>query len=139
MNNIVSIEEADIESGEVPKFDSLLNGTTDNLIRVPALNNAPQSKLSALDNKMKIRQARKFTKRALIAVGIGSASAAAIGASPIPFADWILLVPIQLGMMIAICASFELRVDKCILVFLLAGSVGTEVLELVLVGCLLLH
>lgn len=57
---------------------------------------------------------------------VGSASAAAVaGASPIPFSDAIILVPIQIGMLAGISSSFGLELSTAFLGTLVAASAGS--------------
>ena len=56
-----------------------------------------------------------------------AASAGAVGASPIPFSDVALLVPIQAGMIAGITAIFGLRIDRSVIasilgIFITAGA-----------------
>ena len=57
---------------------------------------------------------------------IGAAAvAAAAGASPIPFSDAALVVPIQIGMLAAISASFGVELSKAFFRTLVAAMAGT--------------
>ena len=65
-------------------------------------------------------------KKAAHRVVIGAATAAAAaGASPIPFSDAALLVPIQIGMLAAISASFGVELSKAFFRTLVAAMAGT--------------
>ena len=65
-------------------------------------------------------------KKAAHRVVIGAAAAAAAaGASPIPFSDAALLVPIQIGMLAAISASFGVELSKAFFRTLVAAMAGT--------------
>jgi uncharacterized protein (DUF697 family)/GTP-binding protein EngB required for normal cell division len=62
-----------------------------------------------------------------ITIGIATTAAAAVGASPIPFSDALLLVPIQTGMIIKILSIYGIEIaDSSI--FSLVGSVGIAAL-----------
>ena len=54
-----------------------------------------------------------------------AASAAGVGAAPIPFADAALLVPIQIGMLAGISATFGLEISRAFLGTLVAAMAGT--------------
>jgi uncharacterized protein (DUF697 family)/predicted GTPase len=72
---------------------------------------APDGVANALTAAQKIDLARKAA-RARVYVKGAAVSAAAAGATPIPFSDAALLVPIQTGMMAKIGAIFGLGVKK---------------------------
>lgn len=62
-------------------------------------------------------------KHAQIVIGVCAASAATAGAIPIPFADAALLVPIQVGMLAGITATYGMSLSESFL-YTLVGSVG---------------
>jgi predicted GTPase/uncharacterized protein (DUF697 family) len=66
-------------------------------------------------------------KAALKIVGASAATALGIGATPIPFADAFLLVPVQAGMLAGISAVFGLNVTTSFLSTLLASAAGGSV------------
>jgi uncharacterized protein (DUF697 family) len=57
-------------------------------------------------------------------VGTAAASAAGIGASPIPFADAVLVIPIQVAMVAGITATYALSISEGSLSSLVASTVG---------------
>ncbi|CAF1431027.1 unnamed protein product [Adineta ricciae] len=61
-------------------------------------------------------------KRASVAIAAGCAASAAVGASPIPFSDWILLVPIEIGMLLAIVRAFRLKLERKAVQYILFSS-----------------
>ncbi len=78
--------------------------------------------------------------RAHLAVASAATLAAAIGAAPIPFADAVLLVPLQVGMLAGITAVWGLPVDTAFLSTIVssaATSVGATFAGRSLVGALL--
>ena len=77
---------------------------------------APEGVANALTAAQKIDLARKAARARLYVKG-AALSAAATGATPIPFSDAALLVPIQTGLMAKIAAIFGLGVKK--------GTLGT--------------
>ncbi len=89
--------------------------------------------------KVVLRQKQEKSQRIVAAA---TASAAAIGATPIPFADAVLLVPIQIGMLASISATFGLPLSTAFLSTLvsatLAGAAGTIVGRTLVGGILLL-
>ena len=64
-------------------------------------------------------------RRARAVVATAAAAAAAVGATPIPFADAVLLVPIQIGMLVGISATFGLDVDDAFFGSLISSATGT--------------
>jgi uncharacterized protein (DUF697 family) len=64
-------------------------------------------------------------RRARGVIGTAAAAAAAVGATPIPFADAALLVPIQIGMLAGISATFGLELDEAFLATLVSATTGT--------------
>ena len=54
-----------------------------------------------------------------------AASAAGVGAAPIPFADAALLVPIQIGMLAGISATFGIELSRAFLATLVTAMAGT--------------
>ena len=78
--------------------------------------------------------------RAHLAVASAAVTAAAVGATPIPFADALLLVPLQVGMLASISAVWGLPVDQAFLSTVIssaATSVGATFAGRSLVGALL--
>jgi uncharacterized protein (DUF697 family) len=67
----------------------------------------------------------KFSKTALIPVGLASTAALAIGLLPIPFVDWPLIVATQVSMFAGICVAFKLKVNKGIFVWLTTVGLGS--------------
>ena len=64
-------------------------------------------------------------KKAHKVVVAAAASAAGVGAAPIPFADAALLVPIQIGMLAGISATFGIELSRAFLGTLVAAMAGT--------------
>ena len=78
-------------------------------------------------------------RRARGVVAGAAAAAAAVGATPIPFADATLLVPIQIGMLAGIGATFGLDLDESFMGTLLSsltGSFGATLAGRAIVGAL---
>lgn len=84
----------------------------------------PESQRHAIAAAQKVNLALK-QKRARTIVAGAAATAAAIGATPIPFADAALLVPVQIGMLASISAAFGLDLDDAFLATLLGAVTGT--------------
>jgi uncharacterized protein (DUF697 family)/energy-coupling factor transporter ATP-binding protein EcfA2 len=79
-------------------------------------------------------------QRSHLIVGTAAASAAGIGATPIPFADAALIIPIQIGMVAGITTTYGLSVSEGFLSTLVASTVGSTAATLsgrVIVGGLL--
>ena len=62
--------------------------------------------------------------RSRIIVGTAAASAATVAASPIPFSDWLAIVPIQIGMIAGITSTFGISLSSAALTSIV-GSVVT--------------
>jgi len=59
------------------------------------------------------------------AIVSGTLAATIVGFSPIPFSDWILLVPIQMGMMARIMASYRMKPAPGIIKWLVKTCAGS--------------
>ena len=59
-------------------------------------------------------------------LGAAVTAAASAGAVPIPFADAVILVPIQLGMMAAIAQTYGVRMDRATLAGIAATAGATS-------------
>ncbi len=68
----------------------------------------------------------KKKHRAKGIVAASSASAIAAAAIPIPFADAAALVPIQIGMITAITAAFDIDLKKSVITALVTSALGTS-------------
>lgn len=64
-------------------------------------------------------------KRAHSVVNAAALVAGGVGATPIPFADAVLLVPVQIGMLAGISATFGLELSKAFLGTLVTAMAGT--------------
>jgi uncharacterized protein (DUF697 family) len=69
-------------------------------------------------------------QRSRMIVGTAAASAAGIGAAPIPFADAALIVPIQVGMIAGITATYGLSLSEGFVTNLIGSTVGGTVATL---------
>jgi uncharacterized protein (DUF697 family)/GTPase Era involved in 16S rRNA processing len=85
---------------------------------------APQGVQEALTAAQKIDLKRKRAA-AEKAIGAAVGAAAATAATPIPFSDAVLLVPIQLGMMASIAHSYDVDIDKATAASLAATAAAT--------------
>jgi uncharacterized protein (DUF697 family)/GTP-binding protein EngB required for normal cell division len=63
-------------------------------------------------------------QRSRMVVGTACASAAGIAASPIPFADALFIVPIQIGMIAGITATYGLSISAGVLSAISASAIG---------------
>ncbi len=67
----------------------------------------------------------QITKRAVDKViAVAATSAAAIGATPIPFSDAVLLAPVQIGMIASISKVMKIETDKTFLTTLVSSAAG---------------
>jgi uncharacterized protein (DUF697 family)/GTP-binding protein EngB required for normal cell division len=98
----------------------------------------PEGQKTAFVAAQKVSLALK-QRRAHTVVATAAAAAAAIGATPIPFTDAALLVPLQIGMLAGVSATFGLAFDDAFfatLVSSVTGSVGATVAGRAIVGTL---
>lgn len=96
-----------------------------------------QKKAFAAAQKVTLKSKISTSRKVVVA---SVASAATAGAVPIPFSDFIAIVPIQIGMLAGISASFGLNIDKAFLGTLVSGTltgVAGSVAGRALVGSLL--
>lgn len=85
---------------------------------------APKGVEQALIAAQQIDFTRK-RQEARRAIDIGTTAAAAAGATPIPFADAAVLVPIQLTMMASISHTYDVNLDKAVTASLAATTAAT--------------
>lgn len=72
-----------------------------------------------IDQVRKAQQAQKF-------IAVAATSAAAAAATPIPFADATLLVPIQLGMMAKIAQVYKIKFERAALMAVASTTAATQ-------------
>ena len=85
---------------------------------------APQGVQQALVAAQQIDFNRKRAE-AKRAIDIASTAAAAAGATPIPFSDAAILVPIQLTMMASISHTYDINLDRAVTASLAATAAAT--------------
>ena len=127
-----AITERDLPLHGEPVF--LTNAKADDFAALPAhglqdlldatFRAAPSGVQAALTAAQKIDLKRKRVD-ADKAVGAAVAAAAAAGATPIPFSDAAVLVPIQLGMMASIAHTYDVEIDKATAAALAATAAAT--------------
>lgn len=78
-----------------------------------------QKKAFAAAQKVKLDAKISTSHKVVVASAASAATAAAV---PIPFSDFIAIVPIQIGMLAGISASFGLNIDKAFLGTLVSGT-----------------
>ena len=86
---------------------------------------APEGVHGALIAAQEIDSDRK-AKEALKHIGIAAGMAAGAAASPIPFSDATLLVPIQLGMMARIAQLYKIKFDRAALMAIASTTAATQ-------------
>lgn len=83
----------------------------------------PDIAKAALASSQKVNT--QITKKAVDKViAIAAASAATIGATPIPFSDAVLLAPVQIGMIASICKVMKVPADKQFITTLVSSAAG---------------
>jgi uncharacterized protein (DUF697 family)/predicted GTPase len=85
---------------------------------------APEGAQAALIASQKIDLARKW-KAAQVAIGVATTGAGLIGATPIPIADAVLIVPAQLALMARISAIYGIPKETAGMSAVVATSVAT--------------
>ncbi|MBD9443737.1 YcjF family protein [Pseudomonas sp. PDM04] len=128
----VRAEAQEIEDDEGNVFKFGIKGVDELITESAKL--VPESKKRAFANalnsrhqasmKIKVEQAEK---EVLIASGL----AAAAGATPIPFSDSFVLVPIQVGMLAKIGVTFGMEVSASALTTLVVSALGSSAASLV--------
>lgn len=93
----------------------------DNLVEI-TMEIVPEGQKSAFIAAQKVSMQQKKNKAHGIVAGAATAAAAA-GASPIPFSDAFILVPIQVGMLAGITAVFGLDLQKSFLTTLISSTI----------------
>ncbi|OKH52862.1 hypothetical protein NIES2101_13090 [Calothrix sp. HK-06] len=88
----------------------------------------PEGQKSAFAASQKVDLEQKKNRCHKIVAG-ATTLAAGVGFSPVPFSDYVLLVPIQVGMLAGISATFGLSIDEGFLSTIVAstitGTIGT--------------
>jgi uncharacterized protein (DUF697 family) len=87
---------------------------------------APEGVHGALIAAQEIDLARK-AKEAQRLIGVAVTSAGAAAATPIPFSDAALLVPIQLGMMARIAQLYKIKFDRAALMAIASTTAATQI------------
>lgn len=84
----------------------------------------PSELQDTLQNMQKVSlESKKKMSQAAVATAV--AAAAATGASPIPFSDAALLIPVQVSMIAGITAIFGLDISKSFLTAFVSSTIGT--------------
>jgi uncharacterized protein (DUF697 family)/GTP-binding protein EngB required for normal cell division len=96
---------------------------------------APEGVRAALAAAQKIDLDRKWKQAQSLIAAAGTASAA-VGATPIPIADAALLVPIQLGLMAAVSATYGVKLETATMAATVATSLATAAGRGVVIGLL---
>lgn len=86
---------------------------------------APQAVEEALTAAQQIDASRK-KRQAEAKIAAAVTAAATAGATPIPFADTVVLVPIQLGMLAAVAQTYSVSLDKTTMAGLAATAGATS-------------
>jgi uncharacterized protein (DUF697 family)/predicted GTPase len=84
---------------------------------VPEAHRAAFAAAQTIDLKHRVDQSHLIVNAAAVSAG-------AIGATPIPFSDALAIIPIQVGMLSGISATFGLDLNKNFLTTLLSGAAG---------------
>jgi ribosome biogenesis GTPase A/uncharacterized protein (DUF697 family) len=126
LDTIVVLNSVNTDQNEVPDgIEDLQKKIWISIDRQPTPNIAPYSRIDQLDIRVRRDDALKFSKNALISVGLASTAALAIGLLPVPFVDWPLIVTAQVSMFTGICVAFKLKVNKGIFIWLTTVGLGS--------------
>ena len=83
----------------------------------------PDIAKAALAASQKVNES--ITKKAVDKIiAVAASSAAAIGATPIPFSDAVLLAPVQIGMIASICKVMKVDADRAFLTTIVSSAAG---------------
>ena len=83
----------------------------------------PDIAKAALAASQKVNES--ITKKAVDKIiAVAASSAAAIGATPIPFSDAVLLAPVQIGMIASICKVMKVDADRAFLTTIIISAAG---------------
>ena len=83
----------------------------------------PDIAKAALAASQKVNES--ITKKAVDKIiAVAASSAAAIGATPIPFSDAVLLAPVQIGMIASICKVMKVDADRAFLTTIITSAAG---------------
>ncbi|MBO4565388.1 MAG: 50S ribosome-binding GTPase [Bacteroidaceae bacterium] len=83
----------------------------------------PDIAKAALAASQKVNE--RITKKAVDKIiAVAASSAAAVGATPIPFSDAVLLAPVQIGMMASITKVMKIDADRAFLTTLVSSAAG---------------
>jgi uncharacterized protein (DUF697 family)/GTP-binding protein EngB required for normal cell division len=83
----------------------------------------PDIAKAALAASQKVNES--ITKKAVDKIiAVAASSAAAIGATPIPFSDAVLLAPVQIGMIASICKVMKVDADRAFLTTIVTSAAG---------------
>ena len=120
--NVVRVHalEIQLEDGHVIRQKGL-----DDLVNL-TMELVPESVKSAITRALNIRIQAAIDlkrKRANIAVGVAATAAAAIGSSPIPFSDAVLIVPAQVAMLTSISLIWGLDISETFLTTIISGAI----------------
>ena len=85
----------------------------------------PEGRRNAFVASQKASIKQKVSRAHKIVAG-AAASALAIGATPIPFSDAVILIPIEVGMLASISAVFGLDLSKSVLTTLVSSVLGSS-------------
>lgn len=86
---------------------------------------APEGVAVALAAAQRIDMKRK-RNAAMTRIGVATTAATAVGASPIPFSDAAVLIPIQLGMMASIAITYDISIDAALSASLAATGLVSQ-------------
>ena len=121
--NISFVEETD--EAEAPDIKDLIQASVELLKEPPKPESNPKSKIMMIQKQIRVENAKQYFQNSCWAILCASASAGAIGASPVPFSDVALLLPLEVIMMAGICKIFQFNYDSTIvLIFInILGSI----------------
>jgi uncharacterized protein (DUF697 family)/predicted GTPase len=123
--NVISVRSIREEIRDDDDEDDVLVLKPKNLDKLVELTMqvVPDSLRRAFVAAQKVDIELKKTKSHMIVLS-SAATAGGIGAAPVPFADAVAIIPIQVGMLAGISATFGMSVDKAFLNTVLSSIIG---------------
>lgn len=121
--DIIQVVPVLAEDFEIDGLGIALSYGLDVLIKV--MGEALPSELIETLQNVQIASIEEKKKYAHAAVATAALAAVAEGASPIPFSDWMLLLPTQMTMIASITVIFGFEVNKSVITALLSATLGS--------------
>ena len=124
---ISTIEEIDEEEGVFPDLASLCQKSAILLKKAPVNGDNENLQINKIKKQQRAKNAAKILSKIYwYVLPSFSIAAAGIGASPIPFSDVFLLVPLQIGLICTINLLFEQRSSRKVIASMVGALVASQ-------------